>query len=166
MIDIKMIWSTDPNGYIGHNNELLFKDKQDLANFKKLTIGEGFNCVVMGRKTFESIGSKPLPNRLNVVLTKDRNYYPDEDVLILHSVREVLQYCEQEGFDTLWVIGGEKIYEQFLELSNDLYVSHFNENGVDEPNSSTAMFNPYIEQDFYLVNEFEFDNFTLKHWRR
>lgn len=122
MIPINMIWLSDNQGYIGYKNELLVTIKNDMNRFKKLTTGNGNNAVVMGRNTFESIGSKPLPNRLNIVLSKRLKLETsDSNVRFANSIREVLELCEYHQLDELWVIGGTEIYEQFEELSSKFY---------------------------------------------
>lgn len=123
MIPIKMIWLTDNQCNIGYDNELLIKLPNDMKRFKELTTGNGNNAVVMGRKTFESLGSDPLPNRLNIILTKDSYYKMDSSFLYekARSIREVLEICEGYGIKELWVIGGAEVYKQFEELASHFY---------------------------------------------
>lgn len=128
MIPINMIWLSDNQGYIGYNNELLINIKNDMNRFKKLTTGKGNNAVVMGRKTFESIGSKPLPNRLNIVLSKSSFFQFKKELgeellncVKAMSIREVIEICEQHEIDELWVIGGAEVYQQFEELASKCY---------------------------------------------
>ncbi len=98
---VKIIACVSKNGVIGKDNDLIWKIPDDLKRFKSLTSG---NVIVMGRKTFESIGSKPLPNRTNVVLTSKKI----EGVECFTSIGEVLEtYKDRE----VWVIGGEKVFE-------------------------------------------------------
>lgn len=113
---------------IGYQNNLLFHLKQDMAFFKKKTIG---NVVVMGRKTLESFpGAKPLPGRTNIVLTRDKEWRrrhenQGESLVVLSSIDEVLSYVEQESRD-VYIIGGESIYRQFLKYVTDVYVTSVN----------------------------------------
>lgn len=163
MLSIKLIWSTDPNGYIGDGNNLIFHSKEDLKLFKRLTTGNGNNAVVMGRRTFESLGSKPLPNRLNIVLSKDESFGFDlelgDKLMDLHlsrSIRDVLLTCEQHNIEELWVIGGKEIYEQFIELANEVYVTHFNE--YAEPSDNLIQFLPDLTQFREIVILDELDH--------
>lgn len=123
MIPIKMIWLTDNQCNIGYDNELLIKLPNDMKRFKELTTGKGNNAVVMGRKTFESLDSEPLPNRLNIVLSKDLQFISDykPNYEKASSIREVLEICEGYGIKELWVIGGAEVYKQFEELASHFY---------------------------------------------
>lgn len=109
---VKIIVAVTENDAIGRNGELLFHFKEDLKNFKKLTSG---NIVIMGRKTYESIG-KPLPNRTNVVLTRNVSNDNTDDVIYKKSLEEALLYAEgiSNGRD-LYIIGGGQLYEETLE---------------------------------------------------
>ena len=100
---IKFIWAQDKNGLIGSKGKLPWSNKDDLNYFKNQTTG---GVVVMGLATWESIGSKPLKGRINVVLShKDEiDGYDDENVYIANSVEEVLQF-EKETDRDVWVIG-------------------------------------------------------------
>ncbi len=117
---IKIIVAYDLNRGIGFNGDLLYKIPDDLRRFKELTKN---NVVVMGRKTFESIGSKPLPNRNNIVLTKEIN---EDDCTFDFKSNQSLHF--KKRFATtfwtdflscfnkdIWIIGGEQIYKYFLE---------------------------------------------------
>lgn len=128
MIPIKMIWLSDNQCNIGYDNDLLIKIPADLIRLQKLTKGNGNNAVVMGRKTFESLGSRPLVNRLNIVLSKDPNFQFNEslgeslfDCERATCIREVLEICEGRGIEELWVIGGVEVYKQFEELASHFY---------------------------------------------
>ncbi|MEK0338459.1 MAG: dihydrofolate reductase, partial [Nitrosopumilus sp.] len=88
----------------------------DMKYFKKNTIGKP---IVMGRKTFESIG-KPLPNRTNIIITRDQNYKA-ENCIVVHSLDEALKAAE--GNQEVMVIGGSQIYKEFLPKANKLYLT-------------------------------------------
>lgn len=107
----------DRNNLIGNKNKLPWSLPNDLAYFKKLTQG---NIVILGRKTYESIG-KALPNRINVVLTRDANFKP-LDCLVFNSIESILSKIafEEEAF----IIGGSNTYKQFLPYANKLYITH------------------------------------------
>lgn len=97
------------NRTIGSDNKLLWKQSDDLKNFKKITQG---GTIVMGRKTFESIGSKPLPNRRNIIIS--RNFHPQEgtEVMTIDDARKI-------GED-IFIIGGGEIYRQLLDESHEI----------------------------------------------
>lgn len=115
---MNIIVAVDSDWGIGYNNELLFRVKEDLQRFKELTMD---GTVVMGRKTFESIG-KPLPGRRNVVLTKQQLNY--EGVETVSSVEELLKLSGSRS--DWWVIGGASIYEQLLPFCKYAYVTRTN----------------------------------------
>lgn len=112
-IMISLIAAVASNGVIGAENTLPWRQADDLKRFKELTNG---HTVLMGRKTYESIG-RPLPMRHNVVLTRQRIQIPGVEVI--HSMQEAM---EVEG-DELFVIGGSNIYEQTIGQADKLYIT-------------------------------------------
>ncbi len=110
---ISIVAAISSNNLIGNNNELPWHIPEDLAFFKELTYG---HTVVMGRKTYESIG-KPLPNRKNVVLTQDANLHID-GVTIITDFRDVFDLT-----GNVFIIGGGEIYELFLPYTDKLYLT-------------------------------------------
>ncbi|MFQ3576234.1 MAG: dihydrofolate reductase [Cytophagales bacterium] len=118
---ISAIVAADNNGVIGKDNQLLWKLKTDLKRFKTLTTN---HHVLMGRKTYESIG-KPLPNRVNLVVS--RNHYENQtDLIYFKSVEEALELSQKSGETELFVIGGAQIYEQTRHLWNKVYFTRVN----------------------------------------
>lgn len=113
---ISIIASIGKNKELGFRNQLLWHLPDDLKNFKEITSG---HAIVMGKKTFESIG-KPLPNRKNIILTRDKNSKAD-GCIIAHSVNDVLDLIKDE--DETFVIGGGEIYKLFLPLADKLYLT-------------------------------------------
>lgn len=109
---IKIVVATSNNGVIGKDNKLLWKQSEDLKRFKSLTLGQK---VVMGRKTYESIG-KPLPNRDNYVITRSLNEI--EGCKLLKSFEEVNKL---EG--DIFIIGGGEIYEKFITFADEIYLT-------------------------------------------
>ena len=109
--NFKLIACVNEKLALGKDNQLLYRIKSDLQNFKRMTTN---NVVIMGRKTFESLPNGPLPNRVNIVLTTYSNY-PAEGCIIAHSFQEVFQICSTKYFDKEWyVIGGASTYDMFL----------------------------------------------------
>lgn len=119
---VSMVVATGPEGEIGYQNKLLWHLPEDLKNFKKITTGK---IIVMGRKTYESIG-KPLPNRTNVVISRDENFAP-AGVIVVHDpmmvfdlaleTEEELNLSDME----LMVIGGGEIYKYFFPYTQKIY---------------------------------------------
>ncbi|WP_421379042.1 dihydrofolate reductase [Bacillus salacetis] len=119
---ISFVWAMDENGVIGHENKLPWRLPEDLKFFKETTMG---HPIVMGRKTFESIG-KPLPGRENIVLTRDVSYEAD-GCIIYHEVEEVLHYAEEREVEVM-VTGGAEIFKKFILYADKLYVTRIFEN--------------------------------------
>lgn len=141
-MDIRIIVAMDLNGLIGKNNSLPWSLPQDLARFKRLTTG---NTVVMGRKTYESIG-KALPNRTNIILTRNKDYKLD-DCIIANSIEEILDINIQGD---LYVIGGAQIYEQFYKISNFIHLTSVQKNYNGDAYFPISM--EAIENDFLVVD--------------
>lgn len=111
---IKIIVAMSKNRVIGNNNELIWKLSSDLKRFKELTTN---NPVVMGRKTYESIG-RPLPNRRNIIITRNLEYEAD-GCEIVSSLEEALLLTNNDCF----IIGGGEIYNQSIELADRIYLT-------------------------------------------
>lgn len=99
---------------IGFQNELLFRISDDMKRFKALTSG---HPIIMGRKTFDSIGGKPLPNRTNIVITRQER--EQEGVIFCRSLEEALEKARAID-ENVFVIGGAEIYTQALPFANRL----------------------------------------------
>lgn len=119
---ISFIVAMDRNRVIGSNNQMPWHLPNDLKFFKETTTG---NTIVMGRKTFESIG-RVLPNRKHIVLTKSNIDFPDE-VEVVQDVESIIQLSEANNDEELFVIGGGNIFKQLLPYANKLYVTLINE---------------------------------------
>lgn len=114
---ISMVVAMSRNRVIGKAGKMPWNIPEDLQYFKALTTG---HTVIMGRKTFESIG-RPLPNRLNVVLTQDENYEA-KGCHIVHSIEEIMEkyYNEEEE---LFIIGGSTLYSAFMSYATKIYMT-------------------------------------------
>ncbi|MBS4194428.1 dihydrofolate reductase [Lederbergia citri] len=114
---ISFLWAEDENGLIGKNNDLPWRLPADLKYFKETTMG---HAIIMGRKTYESIG-RPLPGRTNIILTRDENYQA-EGCLVFHSKNELLQWIERNKSNA-FVTGGAEIFRLFMEEADRLYIT-------------------------------------------
>lgn len=113
---LKMILATGLNGELGQNNQLLMHIPEDLKHFKKVTEGE---VVVMGRKTAESLpNGKPLPNRVNIVMTRQPYENGCEGFLRCNDYKKVLKIAETED---VFIIGGAEIYKLFEDYVREVY---------------------------------------------
>ena len=115
---IKIIVATSKNRVIGDSNSLIWHLPADLKRFKEITTG---NTIVMGRKTFESIG-RPLPNRRNIIITRDITYNV-EGCEVVNSLEEALMICNNNCF----IIGGGEIYSQTISIADQIYLTQVHE---------------------------------------
>lgn len=141
MTAINLIAAVALNGAIGRNNSLLWHLSEDLKFFKSTTMG---HPVIMGRKTFESIG-KALPGRLNIVLSRQEPELP-EGVRAAKSLQEAIQICEAVGHHEVFVIGGGQIYAEAMKQASTLYVTRV----FDTPEDADTFF-PAIDADEWNI---------------
>ena len=113
---ISVIAAMSQNRVIGRDGALPWHLPTDLARFKSITTG---HTVIMGRKTFESVG-KPLPNRRTIVITRN-NDYRCADVFVAHSLDEALDHAAQQ--DEVFILGGEAVYRMALSRADCLYLT-------------------------------------------
>ncbi len=122
-----MIAAVGPNLELGSGGDLVWHISADLKNFKKLTTG---HPVIMGRKTWESLPKRPLPGRLNIVVS--HTLLNLEGVVCVQSPEEAMAACREEEMP--FVIGGAQIYRSFLPLADELYITHIDakpDKGID-----------------------------------
>lgn len=113
---VSIIVAIAQNGTIGDKNSLLWHIKEDMRFFRTTTSG---HAVIMGRKTFESLGSKPLPKRTNIVITRaDRDF---EGAFTAHSLEEAIAMAE--GDEEIFIIGGAQIYAEALSVADRMYIT-------------------------------------------
>lgn len=115
---ISLIAAIDENRGIGLNNRLLFSIPADMRRFRKITLN---HPVIMGRKTYESIG-KPLPKRTNIVVTRNKAYKAPGS-MVVHSLEEAINLARRQEKQEIFIIGGGQIYEQGIKLADKLYLT-------------------------------------------
>ena len=125
-----MIVAMDEDGFIGRGNDLPWKLSSDMARFKELTEADGFNSVIMGRKTWDSLPDtyRPLPERVNIVMSRDTDWQADGAETALY-VGRAIELAYAEGSDECWVIGGAQVYEMFLERVEEIHVTTVHTSG-------------------------------------
>ncbi len=111
---ISIIVAVAENQVIGFDNHLLWHISEDLKRFKSITLG---HHVIMGRKTYESVG-KPLPGRINIVVSRKENYKV-EGCLVAKSIDDALELAKEDS--EVFIIGGGDIYKQALPLTEKIY---------------------------------------------
>lgn len=141
------------NDVIGIDNELAWKAPMDLKYFKRITSD---NVVIMGRKTYDSIG-KPLPNRVNIVITRNQNNLPaDFNGIIASSLENALEIASSFKDKEAIVIGGGEIYAEALKTVTKMYITWVTRKDGQEINGNK--FFPHINfKEFNLVDEFLYD---------
>ncbi|MFA4975380.1 MAG: dihydrofolate reductase [Candidatus Paceibacterota bacterium] len=155
---LSIIAAIGKNNEIGKKNDLLWSLPADMKHFREMTRG---HTVVMGQKTFESLGKNEngiqigrlLPNRRNIILTQD-NSFNKEDAEVVFSVEETINLLEktssqeesirQAQDEEVFVIGGGQIYKLFIEKANKLYITH-----VDAEFTDAEIFFPIIEKNIW-----------------
>lgn len=149
MTNFKIIACINQKRVLGNEGKLLYHIGNDLANFKRMTVG---NVVIMGRKTFESLpNGAPLKDRVNIIITTDKEYGVDanfDNVYIVHSVEDTIELCDAFFSDKeVFVIGGESIYRQFMEkdLVNEMRLTI-----VNDDTEGDVVFPEYNEEDWYV----------------
>ena len=115
---ISIIVAVSDDWGIGKDNDLLWHLPEDLKRFRKLTTG---NAIIMGKKTWESLPRRPLPDRRNIVLT-DISGEIIEGSITAYSIEDALNKCDRDK--EIFIIGGGSIYRQFVPLADRLYITH------------------------------------------
>ena len=115
---ISIIVAVTENGVIGKDNQLLWRLPDDMKRFKQLTMG---NPIIMGRKTYESIG-KPLPGRTSIVITRNPEYKLDE-AIVVNSLQEAISKARELDAQEAFIIGGGDLYRQAQSVSDRLYIT-------------------------------------------
>lgn len=146
---ISLIAAISTNRALGKNNDLIYKIPEDLKRFKELTSG---HPIIMGRKTFESIG-RPLPSRTNIVVTRGKFFdyaqgkLEERGIIIVNSLEQALEKARKSlGSEEIFIIGGGQIFEQAINLADKLYLTI-----VDDNPDADVYFPDYSE--FKIVSE-------------
>ncbi len=149
---IAIVVVTDEQNAIGKNGDLLCHLPNDLKHFKRIT---EHHTIVMGRRTFESLPKGALPNRVNVVLTRDKNLRLPGAV-ICHSLDEVWRQCVDE--ETVFFVGGGQIYKMIIDQTDSLYLTR-----VHHTFDDADTFFPDIDFDAWTLTEKEAHRADEKH---
>lgn len=137
---IRIIAAMSKNNVIGRDNKLIWSLPDDLKRFKELTMG---HYIIMGRKTYESIG-KPLPGRKNIVISRNPNL-KIKGVEIFSDILKAIEYTNNNCF----IIGGSEIYKQTIDLADFLYLTIIN------ANLNGDSYFPQIDSNWILIYDLE-----------
>ena len=150
------------NRVIGKDGDLPWSLPEDMKFFREKTKG---HMIIMGRKTFESF-PKPLPQRLHVVITRQKDYKAPEGVHVFHSIDEAVEFCKDktgEWGDEVFIIGGGEIYRQSLPITDYIYLTE-----IDQEFEGDAQF-PEFDEQFEIASRedrFEPINFSFCLYKR
>ena len=155
-MEISLIAAFDKNQAIGKNGDLPWHLSSDLKHFKNITTG---NTIVMGRKTFDSIG-RALPNRKNIVLTRNLKWQ-FEGVVTINNVNDIFEICKNDS--EIFVIGGAEIYNAFLDIATKMILSYVE----TEVKDADAFFPKFKSENWKIMDESEIikeenDDFSYK----
>ena len=155
---ISIIAAIGKNRELGKNNKLLWHIPEDFKKFKQLTSG---HIVIMGRKTFESIG-KPLPNRINIIVTRNRSWTP-LGCTVCYSLEEAINLAKKK-INEIFIIGGAEIYKQGIQYADKLCLTLVNQ----EYPEADAFFPDYSEfkrkvfEENHISSELQFKFIELE----
>lgn len=138
---VSIVVAAAANGVIGNDNDLIWHLPADLKHFKNVTSG---SSIVMGRKTYESIG-RPLPKRENIIITRQADLTID-GCLVFNSLQEAIEKAKSEE---VFIIGGGEIYKQALELADKIYLTK-----IHQDFEGDTVF-PEIGKDWKIISEKE-----------
>ena len=137
---ISIVVAVAEKNVIGAKNKLPWYLSADLRRFKELTSG---HHIIMGRKTYESIG-KPLPNRTNIVITRNKNYKA-EGCIVAHSLEEALKAAKENKETEAFIIGGAEIFKEALPIADKIYLTKIHKNFEGDTFFPTIDNNHWIE---------------------
>ncbi|HKQ48884.1 MAG TPA: dihydrofolate reductase [Phycisphaerae bacterium] len=161
-----IIVAMTPDRLIGKGGALPWHEPEDLKHFKRTTMG---HAVIMGRKTYDSIG-RPLPGRRNIVITRNVETPKSQKVKsedgtsldVVHSLDEALELCRQRGEETAFIAGGAQIYEQALPVADEMIVTWIQQPGL----TGDTYFPAWREEDWEALPEPAAGGLKIVRYRR
>lgn len=163
-MQVSLIVAAAHNGAIGKGGAMPWHLPADLKHFKNITWGLP---VIMGRKTFDSLG-KALPGRTNIVITRQENWNPSSDVIVVTDTITALSKAKECGVKEVVIIGGGEIYNLFFELATRIYLTR-----VDASPDADTFFSSFHPQNWKLVSQLDREadskhafNYSFQVWER
>lgn len=144
-MQVVLIAAVAPDLVIGHAGGLPWHYPEDMAHFMRTTVG---HPCIMGRRTYESFPRRPLPQRPNLVLTRNREYPLAAGALRFADLESALDHCRAEGRKVVFVCGGEGVYRQALPLAHELQLTH-----VPDRVAGDTHFPAWRDDEWQLVDE-------------
>ena len=152
---ITIIAAIGKNNELGKDNQLLWHLPADLKHFKNLTSG---HPIIMGRKTYESIG-KPLPNRTNIVVSRKDDWF-EEGILIVPSLKDAIKHAKKIN-ENIFIIGGGEIYRHTIDMADRLEITQVNHQ------TDADVFFPKIDEKTWIkTDEIHSYDFYFQTWER
>ena len=149
-MEVHLIWAQDKNGGIGKNGKLPWHISEDLKNFKRITLN---STIIMGRKTWESLPVKPLPNRDNIILSKTLVL----DILTFKTYEDCIDNLIKRNISKVFIIGGRSMYKLFFNKADYLHITKIDllEEGINEffPISNNDIISRFQKIDSIKLNE-------------
>lgn len=163
MAIISIVVAASENNVIGKDNQLLWHLPDDFKFFKAQTINK---VIVMGRKTFESIGNRALPKRINVVISRNANFEVPEEVVLVDSLEAAIRKYQKE--EEICIIGGEQIYTIALPLVNIIYITRVHTELDGDTYFPEIPTNDFIleAEEWHPQDEKHAFSFTFQKWVR
>lgn len=163
-MNLILIVAASTNNAIGKENKLLWHLPNDMKFFKSTTWAMP---VLMGRKTFESMGSKPLPGRTNIIITKDRSWTAPNTITAT-SIEEAIEKAEATNCNELFIAGGGEIYSQSMHIADTIYLTRVHTEIAGDtffPEISTEIWKLVNSQTYHVDEKHAFD-YTFEKWIR
>lgn len=160
---VSAIFAVSENNVIGKGNDLPWRMPADLKHFKNTTMG---HPVIMGRKSFDSIG-RPLPGRHNIVVTRDRNFRA-EGVSVVHSLREAMEIAGADRPEEVFIIGGAQIYKKAFPYCDRLYMTRIHTETEGDVFLPEVDFSAWklISEEKHLPDEKNIHDYTFRIYER
>lgn len=154
---INLVVAVGKNFEIGKSNKMLWHIQEELRLFREITINK---TILMGRKTFESLNFIPLDNRVNIIITKNKQKYINDNCIFYDNVDEIIKKYKNSN-EELYVIGGETIYKQFLPYANKIFISY-----IDKSFKADTYFPKFNISEFNIIKEKKYNEFLFKIYER
>lgn len=140
------------------SGEMPWHIKEEFQHFKNTTIGFP---LIMGRKTFESLGNKPLKGRLNIILTHSKHNYNNAEVKVFENITDAYQVCEEQEFEKCFVIGGGSIFEQEINSVDEMILSWL------DMDAEGDIYFPKIDDNLWYIDSREKRSvFEIVHYKK
>ena len=162
---LSLVVAASTNNAIGKNNQLLWQLPNDLKFFKNVTWAMP---VAMGRKSFDSLGGKPLNGRLNIVITRQKDFAAD-GIVVVHNFNDAVFLAQQHDYKELMILGGGEIYKEAMPVADKIYITRvyavFNDADTFFPEIDPSKFQLTSNQDFFKDDKHAYD-YSFQLWER